>query len=150
MPELSGLDLQEALSGIPDPLPIVFLTGQGEIPDSVKAMRRGAEDFLTKRVAKEVLIEAVERALKRNAREIHEKEQLRERRSRFEKLSPRELEVLRHVIKGKMNKEIAADLGINERTVKLHRTSLTRKLGVYSTAELTLLTKEARVFDEVS
>ena len=150
MPELSGLDLQEALSGIPDPLPIVFLTGQGEIPDSVKAMRRGAEDFLTKRVAKEVLIEAVERALKRNAREIHEKEQLRERRSRFEKLSPRELEVLRHVIKGKMNKEIAADLGINERTVNLHRTSLTRKLGVYSTAELTLLTKEARVFDDVS
>ncbi len=145
MPDLSGLELQEALGGAPNPLPIIFLTGQGDIPSSVRAMRRGAEDFLTKNAPKEELLAAVERAVARDHKEHGERKRLIELRGRFAALSAREREVLTHVLRGKMNKQIAADLGINERTVKLHRTSMTRKLKVQSVAELTRLAKDAGV-----
>jgi FixJ family two-component response regulator len=146
MPGMNGLELQEALRKSRNPLPMIFLTGQGDIPTSVSAMRRGAEDFLTKRVRKEELLAAVARALERNVHEQQARSRLKNLRGRFEDLSERELEVLGHVVQGKMNKEIAADLNINERTVKLHRTNITRKLEVHSVAELTRLTQEAGVF----
>lgn len=150
MPELDGLGLQAELGKTPNPLPVIFLTGQGDIPTSVKAMRGGAEDFLTKRAPKEQLLAAVQRALERDALERHKRLQINNLRGRFEALSERELEVLGHVVKGKMNKEIAADLNINLRTVKLHRTSITRKLQVQSVAELTRLADEAGLFNNSS
>lgn len=143
MPGMSGLQLQEALAREKDPLPVVFLTGQGEIPDSVRAMRHGAEDFLTKSAPKEELLAAIQRALDRDAREREERTRQRAVRARLETLTDREREVLGHVVQGKLNKQIAGDLGIHERTVKLHRTTLTNKLGVQSVAELTRLWLEA-------
>src|SRR5215469_11135908 len=146
MPGMDGLKLQQALAKTANPLPIIFLTGRGDIPSSVSAMRSGAEDFLTKRAPKEDLLAAVERALARELTERRERGRMEGLRQRFGDLSERELEVLGHVVRGKMNKEIAADLNINERTVKLHRTNITRKLKVHSVAELTRLADEARLF----
>ena len=146
MPGMNGLDLQSALARTRNPLPILFLTGHGDIPSTVRAMRGGAVDFLEKRAPKEKLLDAVRRALARDAREREERARQRELRARFDALSERELEVLAHVVQGKLNKQIAADLGIHERTVKLHRTAITTKLGVQSVAELTRLTLEAGIF----
>jgi len=146
MPGMNGLELQEALRRSANPLPVIFLTGQGDIPATVSAMRSGAEDFLTKRARKEELLAAVERAFERDAQERQQRERLRDLRRRFDGLSGRELEVLKHVVQGRMNKQIAADLNINERTVKLHRTNITRKLQVQSVVELTRLTDEAGLF----
>jgi len=137
MPGLSGLDLQEALAKAGHMLPVIFLSGQGDIPTTVRAMRRGAEDFLTKLAPREELIDAVKRALTRDASERAERARLESLRVRFSALTPRELEVLKHVVRGRLNKQIAYDLGIHERTVKLHRTAITTKLGLHSTAELT-------------
>lgn len=146
MPGMDGLKLQEALRKTTNPLPVIFLTGQGDIPTTVNAMRRGAEDFLTKRAPKEELLSAIERACEREAHERQERGRLKELRDRFHDLSERELEVLGHVVQGKMNKEIAAELEINERTVKLHRTNITRKLKVQSAIELSRLADEAGLF----
>jgi two-component system response regulator FixJ len=139
MPGLNGLELQAALIKSSNPLPIVFLSAQGDVPTTVKAMRHGAEDFLTKLCSKENLLDAVRRALSRGAGE-------RKRRQCLALLSSRELEVLNHVVRGRLNKQIAGDLGINIRTVKLHRTNLTRKLGVQSVAELTRLAEASGWF----
>jgi len=146
MPGIGGLELQDALAKTANPLPIIFLTGQGDIPTTVRAMRGGAVDFLTKRAPKEEILAAVQRALGRDAQERQQRARLRELHGRFNELSERELEVLAHVVRGKMNKQIAADLGINERTVKLHRTNITRKLDVQSVAELITLVTEAGLF----
>src|SRR5260370_3265389 len=146
MPKMGGLDLQSALAQTPNPVPILFLTGHGDIPASVQAMRRGAEDFLEKRAPKETLIDAVMRAIARDAHERDARAQGNELRARFDALSQRELEVLSHVVQGRLNKQIAADLDIHERTVKLHRTAITTKLRVQSVAELTRLTQEAGIF----
>jgi len=143
MPGLSGLDLQAALAGSGNPLPVLFLTGHGDIPTSVQAMRLGAEDFLTKLAPRKLLLEAVNRALARDARERAERARVQGARARFETLTEREREVLEHVLRGQLNKQIAGDLGIHERTVKLHRTAITNKVGVQSVAELTQLWMEA-------
>lgn len=148
MPGLDGLDLQAALAQHANSLPIIFLTGHGDIPTTVRAMRQGAEDFLTKRAPKQGLLEAVKRALARDARRRAERVRLRELRARFDALTPRERDVLRHVVQGQLNKQIAADLNINERTVKLHRTAITTKLQVRSVAELTQLVQAAGAFEE--
>jgi two-component system response regulator FixJ len=139
MPGLSGLDLQEALAKEGRRLPVVFLSGQGDIPTTVHAMRQGAEDFLTKCAPKEALLSAVNRAIDRDARERIEQARQGALRARFIALTPREYEVLQHVVLGKLNKQITYDLGIHERTVKLHRTAIKTKLDVDSTAELTKL-----------
>ena len=148
MPGLNGLECQAALTRTANPLPVLFLTGEGDIPASVSAMRCGAEDFIEKRAPKQQLLEAVCRALARDGREHAERGRLHGLRARFDALTEREYEVLHHVVQGKMNKEIAADLGIHERTVKLHRTAITTKLRVPSVAELTRLTQEAGIFSE--
>jgi len=146
MPEMNGLDLQAALLRTRNPLPILFLTGHGDIPSTVRAMRDGAEDFLEKRAPKGKLLDAVKRALARDACERERRARQRELKVRFDKLSERERQVLGHVVSGRLNKQIADDLGIHERTVKLHRTAITTKLGVPSVAELTRLTQEAAIF----
>jgi len=124
------------------------LTGHGDIPSSVQAMRDGAEDFLEKRAPKEKLLDAVNRALARDSRERAGRDRLSELRARFDTLTEREREVLAHVVQGRLNKQIAWDLGIHERTVKLHRTAITTKLKVQSVAELTKLTEEAGIFSQ--
>jgi FixJ family two-component response regulator len=146
MPGMNGLELQAALAQTANPIPILFLTGQGDIPSSVRAMREGAEDFLEKRAPKEQIVAAVERALARDARERDDRSRQQALRARFDALTKRELEVLAHVVRGKLNKQIAGDLDIHERTVKLHRTAITTKLGVQSVAELTRLVDEADIF----
>ncbi len=143
MPGLNGLDLQEALTRTGSSLPVIFLSGQGDIPTTVRAMRHGAEDFLTKTAPKEEVLEAVGRALARDARQREESARLQALRARLDVLTPREREVLQHVLRGRLNKQIAAELGIHERTVKLHRTAITTKLQVRSVAELTQLVQEA-------
>jgi len=149
MPQMNGLDLQSALAQAPTPLPILFLTGHGDISSTVQAMRGGAEDFLEKRAPKEKLLEAVTRALARDSQERGTRERHRALRGRFDTLTERELEVLSHVVRGRLNKQIAGDLNIHERTVKLHRTAITTKLKVQSVAELTRLTQEAGIFPEL-
>ena len=143
MPDMDGMALQEALRKAGSPLPLVFLTGHGNIPATVQAMRGGAEDFLTKNAPKDELIAAVNRALARNQQERARQDRLLALRRPFELLTGREREVLRHVVRGQLNKQIAADLGIHVRTVKLHRTAITTKLGVHSVAELTRLVQAA-------
>jgi two-component system response regulator FixJ len=150
MPGMDGLDLQHALLRGTNPLPVIFLTGEGDIPTTVKAMREGAVDFLTKRGPKEDIIAAVDRAIARDARQRAEADRLRTLRIRIDTLTARELGVLSHVVQGRLNKQIAADLGINERTVKLHRTAITTKLKVRSVAGLTKLVQAARLFEERS
>jgi FixJ family two-component response regulator len=148
MPGLSGLDLQEALAENGRALPVIFLSGNGDIPSSVLAMRRGAEDFLTKRAPKEDLLDAVKRGIDRDERERNRRVRQDALHACFITLTPRERQVLQHVIQGKLNKQIAYDLNINERTVKLYRTSIKAKLNVHSTAELTTLWLEFGGFHE--
>lgn len=148
MPEMDGLALQDALEARGSALPVVFLTGHGDIPTTVRAMRGGAEDFLTKLAPQRELLAAIDRALLRNARARSEHSRLTSLRKRFDALSPRERQVLAQVVRGRLNKQIAADLGIHERTVKLHRTAITTKLGIHSAAELAVLAREAGLFEE--
>jgi FixJ family two-component response regulator len=148
MPEMGGLDLQRALLLGSNALPVIFLTGEGDIPTTVKAMRAGAEDFLTKCAPKADIFAALDRAMARDARQRAEADRLRVLRVRIDTLTARELGVLSHVVQGRLNKQIAADLGISERTVKLHRTAITTKLKVRSVAGLTKLAQEARLFDK--
>jgi FixJ family two-component response regulator len=143
MPGMSGLDLQDALTSSGSPLPIVFVSGHGDVPATARAFKSGAEDFLTKLAPGEELLEAVGRALARDAGQRVERKRLRARREAWERLTPREREVLAWVVQGRLNKQIAARLSLNERTVKLHRTSVTRKLGLSSVAELTRWAQEA-------
>lgn len=145
MPDLDGLELQGALADMGNPLPILFLTGHGDIPSSVRAMRAGAEDFLEKRASREELIAAIQRALERDARQREARASGDALRARFASLSEREREVLSHVLRGRLNKQIAGDLEINERTVKLHRASIMAKLGVRSVAALVQLVQEADI-----
>ena len=145
MPGPSGLDLQSALVRSENPLPVVFLTGKGDIPSSVHAMRAGADDFLTKPVKKAVLFPAIERALARDAQEREQRVRRRELRARFDALTPREREVLAHVLSGQLNKQIAVDLDASERTIKAHRANLMAKLQVQSVAELAHLGHEAGI-----
>jgi two-component system, LuxR family, response regulator FixJ len=148
MPGMDGLDLQAALARTRNPLPILFLTGHGDIPSSVRAMRAGAEDFLVKSAPKALLLDAIRRAVARDARERKTRVQRREANERIRALTEREREVFGHVIRGRLNKQIADDLGITERTVKCHRQSITAKLGVPSVAELTRLALQAGVLAE--
>jgi len=148
MPQMNGLDLQSALALTGNPIPILFLTAHGDIRSTVQAMRDGAEDFLEKTAPKTELLDAVTRAIARDRQERNARVRQSELRALFDTLSERELEVLSHVVRGQLNKQIAWDLGIHERTVKLHRTAITTKLRVQSVAELTRLTQEAGIFQE--
>jgi FixJ family two-component response regulator len=144
LPGPSGLDLQEALPGHGVALPIVFLSGHADVPSTVKAMKGGAVDFLTKPVEREALFEALRRALERDARDRAARQEASELRSRLAALTPREREILEGIAGGKLNKQIARDMGIAERTVKLHRAHAMAKLGAGSPAELGGLAERLR------
>lgn len=139
----SGLDLQAALAKTEFPLPVIFLTGHADIPSSVHAIKQGADDFLIKPVKREVLFAAIQRALARDAGEREQRERRREVRARLDTLTPREREVLEHVVRGQLNKQIAGDLRTSERTIKAHRANLMAKLQVQSVAGLVRLVQEA-------
>jgi FixJ family two-component response regulator len=135
MPGLSGLDLQERLSKLDIILPVVFLTGHGDIPTSVQAIKAGADDFLTKPASKARVIEAIERALARYRLKREQRDQFNSLRALVHSLTAREREVFALVVRGKMNKQIAFELGASERTVKAHRHAVMEKLKVQSTAQ---------------
>ncbi|MET0815118.1 MAG: response regulator [Pseudoxanthomonas sp.] len=139
MPGPSGLDLQLALSKRADAPPVVFLTGYGDIPMSVLAIRRGAVDFLTKPVEREALLSAVTAALERDARDRNSRRARQDVRERFDMLTPREKLVFAQVVDGRLNKQIATALGTCERTVKAHRAHVMEKMHVHSVAALVQL-----------
>lgn len=136
MPGMSGLQLQAHLQSLKTDLPIIFITAHGTIEDAVKTIKKGACDFLTKPVKDEVLIETIESAIGTFLQEQQAKELSRSEAGRLKLLTDREMEVALGLSEGKLNKIIAADLGISERTVQVHRASILRKLEIRSTAEL--------------
>lgn len=145
MPELDGLEVQRRLSHDDVALPIVFLTGHGDIPSSVRAMKAGAEDFLTKPVDAADLLRAVCAAIRQSEEQQEAVIEINEHRAKLAQLTPRQREVLEYVIAGKMNKNIAAELGTGEQNIKVHRRRLIRKMGVKSLAELVRLAERLGV-----
>jgi RNA polymerase sigma factor (sigma-70 family) len=139
MPEFNGLQLQTALGEKGSILPIIFLSGHGDVSKSVQAMKYGAFDFLTKPVKDKDLLPAIRTAIERDAVVRREHAKLSEIRAVLDTLTPREREVLEHVVAGKLNKQIADDLGITEATVKMHRARVMAKMKVQSVAELARL-----------
>ncbi|MEI8243175.1 MAG: response regulator [bacterium] len=139
MPGLDGLGLQDALGGIGCGLPIVFISGHGDVPMSVRAMKRGAVDFLTKPFDGQVLLDAVALALRKDQALRLQRAATAEARKREQTLTPRERDVMVRVIAGMLNKQIAAELGIEEGTIKVHRGRVMAKMGVRSVAELVRL-----------
>jgi len=142
MPGPSGLELQAALRDQGLALPIVFLTGHGDVPASVRAMKAGAVDFLEKPVEREPLLRAVREALARDSEARAERGRLHALRARYDTLTPREREVFAGVVAGRLNKQIAAGVGSAERTVKAHRAQVLAKMGVGSAAELARVATE--------
>jgi RNA polymerase sigma factor (sigma-70 family) len=139
MPGLSGIELQRALVGSPNARPIVFLTGKGDIQTSVNAMKEGAVDFLTKPIDNLQLFAAVEQALRRDEEQRLNAAIRRMINERLETLTPRERQVMAQVIRGRLNKQIAAELGTGEKTVKVHRARMMSKMVARSVAELVQL-----------
>jgi len=144
LPGPSGLDLQEAMLRQGIALPVVFLTGYADVPTSVRAMKAGAVDLLTKPVERDVLLDALRRALARDAAARSDRDGAGRLRAAIASLTPREREVFDLVAAGRLNKQIAGDLGIAERTVKLTRAHVMEKLGVESAAELGGLAERLR------
>ena len=145
MPAVSGLELQGMLADRGSLLPIIFLTAHGDIPKSVQAMKRGATDFLTKPVNDEDLLAAVRAAIEKHRALRRDQAELSEIRARLATLTPREREVLEYVVAGKLNKQIAGDLGTVEQTVKIHRAHVMQKMRVQSVAELVRLTERCGI-----
>jgi len=141
MPGFDGLQLQITLREKDCILPVIFLTGHGNVPKSVQAMKRGAFDFLTKPVKDKDLLTAVRAAIKTDAFVRQERAKMFEIRARLDALTPREREVLEHVVAGELNKQMASSLGITEATVKMHRARVMAKMKVQSVAELARLTE---------
>jgi FixJ family two-component response regulator len=145
MPGINGLELQEKLLSQEYAMPIVFITGHGDILMSVKAIKKGAVNFLSKPFDENDLLEAVHEALQRDlmARAVREEQEQIHRR--LDSLTPREYEILTHVITGRLNKQIAYSLEISEKTVKVHRGRVMEKMGVESVAELVRLTEKVDI-----
>jgi FixJ family two-component response regulator len=146
MPELNGLELQQALISSGHELAIVFLTGHGDIPMSVKAMKSGAMDFLTKPVNDDDLLAAVHVAIERDRAQRKERAEVAEILKLLATLTPREREVLDHLLTGQLNKQIASDLGTAEKTIKVHRARVMEKMKVQSIAELVHLAERAAIW----
>ena len=144
LPGPSGLELQAALQRQGVALPVIFLTGHADVPTSVRAMKAGAVDFLEKPVDRDTLLDALQRALARDAAQRTTREEAQQQRARLAVLSPRERAVFDRVVAGKLNKQIADELGIGLRTVKAYRAQMMEKLGVDSAAELGRLAGELR------
>jgi FixJ family two-component response regulator len=136
LPDLNGLELQQRLAPAGGDLPIIFITGHGDIPMSVRAMKAGAIEFLTKPFGDDVLLRAIDQALERSKAALGQEEEIRELRDDYASLSPREREVMALVVSGLLNKQVGGKLGISEITVKAHRGRLMRKMKADSLANL--------------
>jgi FixJ family two-component response regulator len=136
LPETSGLEFQEELGKLGVSMPVIFITGHADVPMSVQAMKAGAVEFLCKPFREEELLRAVRSAIKKNAMQREKTSALSVIRKSFESLTPREQEVMLHIVSGLMNKQIAAKLNLSEITVKVHRASIMRKTGAKSLADL--------------
>ena len=145
MPDLDGLALQQALAASGVERPVIFLTGRGDIQTTVRAMKAGAVDFLTKPVNADAFLAAIDHARERESREREARAEVVSFTARLAKLTPREREVLGHVIAGRLNKQIAYDLGSVEKTIKVHRSRMMGKMGVRSLAELVRLAERAGI-----
>jgi FixJ family two-component response regulator len=150
MPTLGGLQLQEELAQLSHSWPIIFVTGHGDLPTSVRAIKAGAEDFLSKPVPRKILLEAIERALVRHAALQQSQDQLNSFKSLISTLTPREGEVFALMIRGKPNKQIAFQLGASERTIKAHRHMVMQKLKVQSFAEAVSIAERAGLLTQPS
>jgi FixJ family two-component response regulator len=145
MPGISGIDLQDELSKADYSMPIIFITGHGNIPMGVQAMKKGAVDFLAKPFDDEEFLQAVREAIEKDTQGRAEYAEVHDIRGRIALLTAREFDVLRYVITGMLNKQIAYELGIAEKTVKVHRGRIMGKLGVDSVAELVRLAEKAGI-----
>ena len=143
MPDLNGLELQKAVTEANRCLPIIFITGHGDIPTSVQAMKAGAVDFLSKPFDANDLLDAIARALETAQQQVQDRTVRDDIDRRLASLTPREYEVLQHVITGQLNKQIAAALGTSEKTIKVHRGRVMQKMQVQSVAELVRLCEKA-------
>lgn len=145
MPGLDGLELQRALSAEGSHRPVVFITGKGDIPTSVRAMKAGAVDFLTKPVSDKELLGAIARAESADDESRKIRIELASIQTKINTLTPREREVLTHVVAGRLNKQIAGDLGTVEKTIKVHRSRMMAKLGVRTVADLVRMVGKAGI-----
>ena len=145
MPGLDGLELQQVLTAGGAPRPIIFVTGKGDIPTSVRAMKAGAIDFLTKPVSDADLLGAITRAREQDTTSRQMQAELASIQAKIATLTPREREVFAHVVAGQLNKQIAADLGTVEKTIKVHRGRVMEKLGVRTLADLVRLAERAGI-----
>ncbi len=145
MPAVDGLALQQLLRDDGSARPVIFVTGMGDIPTSVRAMRAGAVDFLTKPVSGEALLAALARARELDAQARRARDETASIQARLAKLTPREREVLTHVVAGRLNKQIAGDLGTAEKTIKVHRGRMMHKLAVRTVQDLVRLAEKAGI-----
>jgi FixJ family two-component response regulator len=136
LPDLSGLDLQRELTKTEVSIPIIFITGHGDIPMTVQAMKAGATEFLTKPFREQDLLDAIQRAINADRSARIQRTQLAELRRRYHSLTGREREVMAYVVKGMLNKQVADELGTTEKTIKVHRGQVMRKMGMNSFADL--------------
>jgi RNA polymerase sigma factor (sigma-70 family) len=143
MPGLSGLELQQELTKAGLSMPMIFMTGHGTVPMSVRAMKAGAVDFLQKPVDEQQLLDVIHKALERGAREREERIRQAEIRTRMDLLTPREKEVFELVVRGMLNKQIAAELGASEKTIKVHRARVMQKMQADSLADLVRMAERA-------
>ena len=150
MPGLNGLELQRLLAGGEQPLPIIFITGHGDIPMTVRAMKAGAVDFLPKPFREQDLLDAIAHSLERDGAARQQRAALAEIQARYDTLTSREREVVALVVRGMRNKETAAALGITEVTVKVHRHNIMEKMGARSLPSLTGMFERLQPSDHVS
>jgi FixJ family two-component response regulator len=148
LPGLSGLDFQRELAASDVQIPIIFITGHGDIPMSVQAMKRGAIEFLTKPCRDQDLVDAIHLGLARDRARRENEKALASLKARFESLSSREREIMIQVVQGRLSKQIAGDIGISEPTVKVHRSNMMRKMNVRSLPELGRLADKLKLIAE--